>query len=170
MSPYLVYALIGAGLAALWLTVRWLLGRARKWFRVTYRRAPGKPTPWTDESDPEIGWTYEIYQKGRAPFTEGGAGGYLPARRAQLLYVGSAKRHPFGRLADHVTKEWFPSDALIRCDKHIHYAAAHDAEIVKIQDLLPSENKIRYTSKRVSRPAGELTPVSTHWIRLERER
>ena len=125
----------------------------RRWFRARYRRiTPRTLTPWDDESDPGIGWTYHIWDE-----TE-----------KHLLYVGSAKYHPFGRLADHVRKEWWPDNAVVYLDKHRHYAAAHDAEITYIQDNNPFWNRVRYTSKHVSRPKGELTPVRTYRLTVER--
>jgi len=145
MNPYLAYALIGAGLAVLWLSVRWLIGRVRKWFRVRWRRAPGKPTPWTDESDPTIGWVYVIWSTGDS----------------RPLYVGSSKRWPGSRLTDHSGKSWwrpmYTRGGRIRIMKFESYAACHEAEKWWIQTSNPSQNKVRYSGSM----ARELTPVLT---------
>lgn len=126
----------GVGLA------KWLHAR----YKIVRRKAAVSRTPWWSDDDPDIGWTYQIYDDSNG----------------ELLYVGSSKRSPFARFAEHAEKAWWPKSYDIWMYKHSSYGAAHLAEINDIRVLEPRENKIRYQK---SAPPSDFSPQLTPlWI------
>lgn len=103
---------------------RWLFGG-----RYQFPRKSQKGKLAEDLFSPEFGWTYEICE------IDG-----------PLLYIGKAKHFPYGRLAEHVRKDWFPDNAhvIVRRWSNLHNAGL--AEQHAIRTLNPRANKVRYTN------------------------
>lgn len=135
------FVVIFAGLFA-W---RWLSTRYK-----IVRRKIVQRTPWDDTSDPSIGWVYAVYDDD-----------YDGDGNECLLYIGSAKRTPFARLAEHALKEWWPQTYRVEMAKHANYAAAHDAERYLVRQAEPLMNKIKYA-------AGPVTYPQPMWVEIFR--